>query len=182
MEGGFSARENHHAAAKDFPQARRFSSVTNYRTTRTLVDAAASVAANYSDFDRVRPCATAEEGNPIVVHFARDSQAEAQWIAEETRKLIEPGESANNIDPLRPGRIAVLTRTNWRGTVISEAFAEAGIPHLTVEQFEFFRRQEVKDAIAYLRFLRNPFDGRSFQRMLLRPPPETSDAKPSIVS
>lgn len=155
---------------KDFPQARRFSSVTNYRTTRTLVDAAASVAANYSDFDRVRPCATAEEGNPIVVHFARDSQAEAQWIAEETRKLIEPGESADNIDPLRPGRIAVLTRTNWRGTVISEAFAEAGIPHLTVEQFEFFRRQEVKDAIAYLRFLRNPFDGRSFQRMLLRPP------------
>ena len=44
-----------------------------------------------------------------------------------------------------------------------------------MEEFDFFRRQEVKDAIAYLRFICNPFDGRSLQRMLIRPPRKIGD-------
>lgn len=44
-----------------------------------------------------------------------------------------------------------------------------GVPHLTVEQFEFFRRQEVKDALAYLRLLLNPYDANAIQRVLQRP-------------
>lgn len=155
---------------KDFPEARHFSFLTNYRTTQTLVDAAASVASCYSKFDRARSCSTAREGDPIVVHFAPNSQSEAEWIARETLRLKRSGKGPGSGEPVRLGRIGVLTRTNPRAETISEAFTRAGIPHLTVEQFQFFRRQEVKDAIAYLRFLCNPFDGRSLQRMLLRPP------------
>lgn len=160
---------------KDFPQARHFSFFTNYRTTQTLVDAAACVASHYSNFDRVRSCGTAKQGKPIVVHFADDSEAEARWIAKETLKLKESGESMDGDEPIRLGRVGVLTRTNRRGEMISQAFADAQIPHLTVEEFDFFRRQEVKDAIAYLRFICNPFDGRSLQRMLIRPPRKIGD-------
>jgi DNA helicase-2/ATP-dependent DNA helicase PcrA len=155
---------------KDFPESRHFSFLTNYRTTQTLVDAATSVASRYSNFKKVHSCSTAKEGDPIVVHFAPDSQSEAKWIARETLRLRQSGTEPGRSEPVRLGRIGVLTRTNPRAEMISEAFTNAGIPHLTVEQFQFFRRQEVKDAIAYLRFLCNPFDGRSLQRMLLRPP------------
>ncbi|MEA4884425.1 MAG: 3'-5' exonuclease [Clostridia bacterium] len=152
---------------QDFPGVRSFSFVTNYRTTRTLVDAARSVAALYSRSELPRPCDAAEKGQPIVVHFADDSVDEARWIAAQVSRVKQVDK--NQGGSLRLGRIGVLTRTNTRGSAISAEFATAGIPHLTVEQFEFFRRQEVKDAIAYLRFLSNPFDGRSLRRMLLRP-------------
>lgn len=152
----------------DFPEAREFSFVENYRSTRTLIEVASCVASSYSAREKPRPGPFAREGDPVVVHFAKDSEAEAEWIAAKVKSLV--CSEARALDgPLRYGRIGVLVRPNHRGAAISEAFARHGIPHLTVEMFEFFRRQEVKDAVAYLRFLMNPADGRSFLRMLARP-------------
>lgn len=152
----------------DFPEARAFSFVENYRSTRTLLETAACVASCYSRREPPRPTPSAPEGDPVVVHFAASSEAEAEWIAAKVKSLLRGGAGAPG-EPLRYGRIGVLVRPNHRGATISEAFTRHGIPHLTVEAFEFFRRQEVKDAVAYLRFLMNPADGRSFFRMLMRP-------------
>ncbi|MGE5574369.1 MAG: 3'-5' exonuclease [Bacteroidota bacterium] len=152
----------------DFPDAREFSLVENHRATRTLVDVAGCVAASYSKRTPPRPAQAAEAGNPVTVHFARDSMAEARWIARKVRDLARSmvDEAGGR---LRYGRIGVLVRPNHRGVTISDVFEEERIPHLTVETYEFFRRQEVKDAVAYLRFLCSPADGRSFRRILQRP-------------
>jgi len=153
----------------DFQGVRAFSFVENHRATRTLVAVAGCVATSYSRRTPPRPARTAEAGDPATVHFARDGEAEARWIARKVREIAR-GVVGGAGGCVPYGRIGVLTRTNARGVTISEVFKEEGIPHLTVETYEFFRRQEVKDAIAYLRFLCSPADGRSFRRILQRPP------------
>jgi DNA helicase-2/ATP-dependent DNA helicase PcrA len=67
-------------------------------------------------------------------------------------------------------RIAVLGRTNARNLVISQELERSRIPCYTVELFEFFRRQEIKDALAILKLLVRPEDRWSLGRVLLRPP------------
>lgn len=65
-------------------------------------------------------------------------------------------------------RTVVLLRTNRRAALVYQRL-EGKVPCLTVEQFEFFRRQEIKDALAYLRLIQNPNDGGAIRRVLLRP-------------
>lgn len=65
-------------------------------------------------------------------------------------------------------RIGVLTRTNKRAEGISQIFSSHGLPHVTVEQFRFFERAEIKDALACLKILVNPRDKASVIRALLR--------------
>ena len=145
---------------RDFPGVRTFSFDENHRATQSLVAAAANVVASYSRHAPPRPSAKAPPGRPTEIHFARSSLEEAGWIARRLKRALEE----------TPGlQIGVLTRPNHRGLVIAEALARMDIPHLTVETYEFFRRQEVKDVVAYIRFLLNPWDGRSFRRILRRP-------------
>lgn len=158
----------------DFAGARDFSFTENHRATRVLVEMAGCVARQYSRHAPLRPAPTAEAGDPVTVHFARDSEAEARWIARKVRELARGG-MGRAVGCVPYGRIGVLARTNNRGVAISDALKKEGIPHLTVETYEFFRRQEVKDAVAYLRFLCSPADGRSFRRILQRPPRKIGD-------
>lgn len=148
---------------KDFPHSRSFSFTTNYRTTQKLLEAADSVVGQYSTKTRLQPCAAAEIGEDVVCHFAPDATMEAQWIAQQIRSLKKADESFSL------SRVGVLVRTNNRAAAISDVFTRMDVPHFTVEQFDFFRRQEIKDAIAYLRFLLNPYDTRCLHRILLRP-------------
>jgi hypothetical protein len=67
------------------------------------------------------------------------------------------------------GRIAVPTRTHRRAQVISKSLERSRIPHLTVQQFDFFRRTEIKNVLARLRLLFNPADSGSLERMIQRP-------------
>lgn len=145
---------------RDFPRVLYFSFNTNYRTTKVLARAARHVLSHYSDNAGPGPAQTAKVGAPIVCHIAVDADEEAAWIAQ---KILDFGLGVNL------SRIGVLTRTNSRAAAISSVFGRFGIAHITVEQFEFFKRQEVKDAIAYLKLLFNPFDGQSLQRVLRRP-------------
>jgi DNA helicase-2/ATP-dependent DNA helicase PcrA len=81
---------------------------------------------------------------PPEFHHAENSAAEADWIA--TRIESIPG--TNHL-----GRIGILTRTHKCSEAVSHALTQLGIAHLTVEQFDFFRRQEIKDLLARLRLL-----------------------------
>lgn len=152
----------------DFVGVRDFALETNYRSTRTLVDAAQHVVSSYSLITKsLKACAGARDGDPIFVHFARDADDEAAWIARRLSGMMAAARRARV--PLRLGRIGVLARTNNRARVISEALERADVPHFTVDQLEFFRRQEVKDVTAHLNYVLNPADGRSLRRMLQRP-------------
>lgn len=165
----------------DFPGARDFSFTRNHRATRVLVGLAGCVAREYSVRGVAQPAPSADVGDPVIVHFGRDSEAEADWIARKIRTLANVGPGGDAAGRVPYGRIGVLTRANSRGAAISEALQKHGIPHLTVEAYEFFRRQEVKDAVAYLRFLCSPADGRSFRRILQRPPRNIGDRTVSRV-
>jgi DNA helicase-2/ATP-dependent DNA helicase PcrA len=137
----------------------------NYRATRILLNAAHSFASTFKQrHATARPSKSCDKGEPIRLFEAEDEEHEAQWIARQIARMSKRQSSF----PYK--RIAVLTRTNRRGVVVSGALRECRLPCVTVEQYEFFRRQEVKDAIALLRLLLNPHDISALHRILLRPP------------
>lgn len=150
---------------RDFAPVEEFHLTDNYRATRTLIETANAVVRRYSERSPVVPAPGVEEGRPVQFHTAATPDEEARWIGQTIGRLTAPSGGR----PLRHGKIAVLVRSNWRAPTISRVFEAMGVPHVTVEQFEFFRRQEVKDALAYMRFLLNPADTYAFRRLLQRP-------------
>lgn len=145
----------------DFPDQIHLTFTENHRATQVLVEAAQAVGSSYSQFGLPQHSKNSAVGSQIVVHMADSEKAEADWVSESVLRLKANGYQYN--------QIGILTRTNKRAAVISESFTNHNIPHLTVETYEFFRRQEVKDCLAYLRFILNPNDGQAFSRCLMRP-------------
>jgi DNA helicase-2/ATP-dependent DNA helicase PcrA len=145
----------------EFGALAEFALTTNYRATRRLIEAADRFARS---FDRRRThlvCdRTVARGEQVVGRGAPHAEEEADWIARRVKALLSSGEA---------GATAILVRKRARAKTISGALTEAGVPHVTVEEFEFFRRQEVKDALARLRFILNPLDGGALHRITLRP-------------
>lgn len=145
---------------RDFPNYEDMTFLENHRSARVLIEAARSVVASYSK-ELPKPAAAAPAGGTITAQGAADEYHEALWVAERVKQLNKQG--------IPYSRIGVLCRTNNRAGYISQAMEQQGVPHLTVETYEFFRRQEVKDALAYLKLLLNPDDRLSLIRMLRRP-------------
>ena len=146
--------------ARDFPGYRTISFEENHRATQTLVQAAGAVVARLSR-TKPRPAKAAVQGAPIVIHGAASEFAEARWIAGQIQDLHRQRVPYN--------RMGVICRSNKRAAVVSQILTEQQVPHITVETYEFFRRQEVKDSLAYLRVLLNPDDSISVRRVLRRP-------------
>jgi DNA helicase II / ATP-dependent DNA helicase PcrA len=141
-----------------------YSLLYNYRATRTLLSAADSFASSFHHrYTKIIPARECENGVPIKVHQAQSEQLEGAWIASQIESM------ARGIHNFAYHRVAVLTRTNRRSQVVSAALKRRDIPHVTVEQYEFFRRQEIKDSLAYLHLVLNPFDTSALLRALLRP-------------
>ncbi len=108
-----------------------------------------------------RPSADAERGERISVRRFDNEDIEANWVSRAIRNIV-------NTRSVRYDQIGVLTRTNGRGEDISKVFAKENLPHVTVEQFQFFAREETKDALACLKILINPRDKASVTRVLLK--------------
>lgn len=141
-----------------------YSLTLNYRATRTLLQAASAFANEFDErHTSIEPSPTCAIGEKIMVHTAADETKEAEWIARQVATL------AGNSPNFRYNRLAVLTRTHARAQCIASIFAKADIPCVTVEQYQFFMRKEVKDVLAYLRFITNPFDAGAFKRLVTTP-------------
>lgn len=133
----------------------------NYRATKSLLRIADRHASTFKKRSTyLQPAPSLPEGIAPESHTAQHPGAEADWIATRLRRMLADGDS---------GRIGILTRTHKRSEAVSEALSHYEIPHLTIEQFDFFRRQEVKDLLARLRLLLNPSDSGSLQRLTQRP-------------
>ena len=152
------------AFQNDFAPVKTLSLEENYRSTKILLNSANSFAQSFTqNTPGCHPNQEMEEGSPIMIHTVDNEEAEGALIAD----LITDHYAA---DPdFQFNRVGILTRTNHRGAVISGVLGRLDIPHVTVEQYEFFRRQEIKDALAYLKIMINPFDTSSLQRILHRP-------------
>ncbi|MCX6878649.1 MAG: UvrD-helicase domain-containing protein [Verrucomicrobia bacterium] len=145
----------------DFGPVTELPLLDNYRATKSLLRVSDRHAATFADRrTRIRPAPSLPEGIPPECQRAENSTAEAEWIASRIRRILADPDS---------GRIGILTRTHKRSECISRALSRHHVPHLTVEQFDFFRRQEIKDLLARLRLLLNAFDSGSLQRLTQRP-------------
>jgi DNA helicase-2/ATP-dependent DNA helicase PcrA len=155
---------------RDFAPVRELALRWNHRATRRLVRAANAVLDGAgAPRTRVEPSPALEEGPPVVRHDAPDAGSEAEWVAERLHRTVEE-------DGLAWGRVGVLCRTNARARLLGEALERRGVPHVTVERFEFFRRQEVKDAMALLRLVARSDDAAAADRVLRRPARGLGDA------
>jgi DNA helicase-2/ATP-dependent DNA helicase PcrA len=101
------------------------------------------------------------DGPLPVWFFADDPQHEGAWIADQIEALSHEPDFAHR-------RVAVLTANNYYASKLSKTFADRLIPHVTVEELDFFQRREVKDALALLRLMCNPSETAAMHRVTER--------------
>ncbi len=143
---------------RDFPGARIVLLEQNYRSTQTILDAAHAVISANKQRKEKSLWSDNGAGEPIVAYEAYDEREEGDFIASEIRTLTDEQHAL--------GDIAVMYRTNAQSRAIEEALISAGIRYQLVGGTRFYERREVKDVIAYLRLIHNPFDVVSFTRVV----------------
>ncbi|HEX4838181.1 MAG TPA: UvrD-helicase domain-containing protein [Solirubrobacteraceae bacterium] len=145
----------------DFPDARVVKLEQNYRSTQTILSAANAVIANNRGGISKRLWSERGQGSPIRVHGLDDEHAEARFVVGEVERLVVEGASR--------AEIAVFYRTNAMSRVIEDTLVRREIAYQVIGGTKFYERAEVKDAIAYLAWIANPFDVVSFQRVANSP-------------
>ncbi len=147
----------------DFPEAKRIALEENYRSTRTILEAADGMIASNTARVEKGLWTSNDRGAPIVVEEGYDPREEAQIVLREIDALVE-GEGYSH------GEIAVMYRVNSQSRALEEAFLREGVRYQVIGGLRFYQRQEVKDIVAYLRLLVNPNDDVSLARVVNLPP------------
>ncbi len=147
----------------DFPKAKTISLEENYRSTRTILEAADGLIAANTDRVEKGLWTSNDRGAPIVVEEGYDPREEAQIVLREIDALVE-GEGYSH------GEIAVMYRVNSQSRALEDACRRGGVRYQVVGGPRFYQRQEVKDIVAYLRLLVNPNDDVSLARVVNLPP------------
>ena len=154
----------------DFPDARVVILDQNYRSTQTILDSAHHVIAINKQRKEKNLWTENAPGRPIVVHEAYDEEDEAAFVAEEVQRLAKAEKPALSGAAGAPWHaFAVMYRTNAQSRPLEEALVRRNIPYRLVGGTRFYERREVKDLLAYLRVLHNPFDAVALMRVINTP-------------
>lgn len=145
-----------------FPDARLFKLERNYRSTKSIVDAANSVIAHNRNRIPKDVYSLAGAGQKIEIYPTESDVEEAERVVKSVCKT-----NADNGVPY--SEIAVLYRKNAQSRVIEEALRKSGVPYCVYGGLSFYERKEVKDAIAYFRMTVNPNDDEAFRRVVNYP-------------
>ena len=146
---------------EDFPDARVVKLEQNYRSTETILSAANAVIANNRGGVAKRLWSDLGQGDQIQLRDLEDEHAEARFVVGEIERLVDEGASR--------AEIAVLYRTNAMSRVIEDTLVRREIGYQVIGGTKFYERAEIKDAVAYLSLLANPFDVVSFTRVVNSP-------------
>lgn len=147
---------------KDYPECNVFRLERNYRSTRTIVDAANSLIARNSARIPKKCWSGGEEGDKIKLISAYTEQEEALLTVGEILSKIH-SESASYKD------FAILYRTNSQSRALEEALRRRNLPYRIYSGNSFFDRMEVKDVMAYFKLASNMDDDESFKRIVNKP-------------
>jgi DNA helicase-2/ATP-dependent DNA helicase PcrA len=147
----------------DFPDLKVVVLEQNYRSTSTILKVARAVIASNKMRKEKNLWTHNDEGLPVTVHEAYNEQDEALYVLREIERLHR-----SQHVPL--SHFGILYRTNAQSRAIEDAFVRAGMPYRLVGGVRFYERKEVKDVLAYLRLIHNPFDTVSLQRVINLPP------------
>ncbi len=143
---------------RDFPGAKVVYLEQNYRSTKTILEAADHVIALNQERKPKKLWTENDDGVPITLAETYTEQDEAHFVVSEAEKLLK--------DKYKPQDVAVLFRTNAQSRALEEAFLRYGIPYQLVGATRFYQRHEVKDILAYLRLVHNPQDSVSLARII----------------
>ena len=146
---------------KDYPKAKVVLLEENYRSTKTILQAANDVIERNKNRRPKKLWTQNEEGEEIVYYRADNEQGEAVYVASQIGELARG--SYNYKD------MAVLYRTNAQSRTIEEALLKSNIPYTMVGGTKFYSRKEIRDIIAYLNVIANPADNISFERIVNEP-------------
>lgn len=147
---------------KDYPDATVVKLEQNYRSTQVILDASNAVIERNQIRHPKELWTDKSGGSPITVYEAEDGRSEGEFIVTELISLQKEGH--------RLGDCAILYRTNAQSRSLEEICLNYSIPYKLIGAVRFYERKEVKDVLAYMRFVVNPKDEVSFERLLSVPP------------
>ena len=146
---------------KDYPEAKVVLLEENYRSTKTILQAANEVIRNNRNRPPKNLWTQNEDGEEIVYYRANDEQDEALFVARTIDQLSREGYSHKDF--------AVLYRTNAQSRTVEEALLKSNIPYTMVGGTKFYSRKEIRDVISYLNLIANPSDNISYERVVNEP-------------
>jgi DNA helicase-2/ATP-dependent DNA helicase PcrA len=146
---------------RDFPNTKVIPLEQNYRSTNSILQAANELISNNRERKEKNLWSDHGEGEPVRVIETEDEHAEARFVAAEIAALVEDGYSGREI--------AVVYRTNAQSRVLEDVLVRQGIAYQVIGGPRFYERAEIKDAIAYLQVIDNPYDLVSLTRIANRP-------------
>ena len=147
---------------KDYPEAKVVMLEQNYRSTKNIITAASHLISNNKNQVPKNLWTDNINGETILVKELLNERQEANFIVSEIRELVKRGKKLNDN--------VVLYRTHAQSRAVEEALLSTGIPYHIVGGLKFYERKEIKDILAYLKFINNPSDLISFERIYNVPP------------
>ena len=144
---------------KDYPNCTSIKLEQNYRSTKIILDAANAVIENNEGRPKKNLWTDKTEGTKIQHFTAQSEHEEAAFIGDTIAKK-------HDIHGVPYGDMAILYRTNAQSRVLEEALIKRALPYIMVGGTKFYDRKEIKDVLAYLRVLYNPFDDLSLLRII----------------
>jgi DNA helicase-2/ATP-dependent DNA helicase PcrA len=153
---------------RDFGETKTIALEQNYRSTNTILESANAVISNNRERKPKNLWSELGEGEPVRVLEVEDEHAEARFVAAEIALLVEEGYNGSEI--------SVFYRTNAQSRVLEDVLVRQGVGYQVIGGPRFYERAEVKDVVAYLQAIDNPYDAVSLQRIANRPRRGIGDA------
>ncbi|MCL2498426.1 MAG: ATP-binding domain-containing protein, partial [Symbiobacteriaceae bacterium] len=147
---------------RDYPEAKVIKLEQNYRSTQQILDVAWHLISHNTQRTEKRLWSDRQSGDLVVLQCLEDEHAEAQAIVLEIERLLSERDLDYN-------DFAILYRLHSQSRVLEEKLIQRRIPYTIFSGVRFFERAEVKDIMAYLRILANPYDDQSLQRIINTP-------------
>ena len=154
--------ENILSFKKDFPDAKVFKLEQNYRSTRTIVDAANSVIVRNTRRMDKHCFSQGDEGEKIRILKAYTDREEAEMVVGDLReKIRQTGDEWSEV--------VILYRTNSQSAVLEDNLRRKGIPYRIYKGSSFYDHKEIRDLLGYIRLVVNPRDDEAFKRVINYP-------------
>lgn len=150
--------ENILSFEKIYPDAKVYKLEQNYRSTQTVLDLANEVISRNRKRKEKKLWTENGRGTPAKAYEARDESEEARFVAGEIERYRKMGASYSDF--------AVLMRINALTRSFEQEFGNDGIPYRVYGGFRFYERKEIKDILAYMRIIANPFDSEAVMRVI----------------
>ena len=146
---------------RDFGETKTVALEQNYRSTNTILEAANAVISHNRERKPKNLWSELGEGEAVRALEVEDEHAEARFVAAEIAARVEEGYGGSEI--------AVFYRTNAQSRVLEDVLVRQGVAYQVIGGPRFYERAEIKDVIAYLQVIDNPYDAVSLQRIANRP-------------